>query len=1022
MQPPFFDPFDIPLYLPPGPELTLPFHLNCSNPLLTAEPSFLDLLDTSSHPDPSYPPFSSPDNPFDADIVLALSILDPPFQQYRHRSAVYDFYNKPDPSTPADVYSFFMSDKLSSLGTLPVHPPPYACSPPSDQDSSPGDQPFLSSSPPTSLPFQSFASLGSVLVLLQDISTCTSFTPGYLRRFACRHLQSQLASPSSLISTSLPKPHAGSINEMFHPLMFCAGASELPASEQRINADLASQLHVRYCNLCSSVGRVDCDCYFFQMVKCLRNGWVPYMPIPAPPIPLYRAKPVTKADRFFKTKQSIIQKMVNAGFIRGVPPDPNDSTPYVDTPFNIVFKKSDIHRISLYTDIRVKCDKSLETINGLLASMGQPPLKPRPVFDVTGSGVNNLLFKIPFSNVTFNDLIARVAEDDYIAITDVSSYFNMFPLAAEVRHLFSFVIDGVRYIPLTILFGISPAPAHCITWTAEFTFYMICEGLSAVCMTDDWAVVRSCKFAALEDIAFIKRMLGSLGFSFADEKDRHGRSISFLGVNIDTESLAVSFSVEKASCARNLLTTMVSRLSDQSVKKSRLLGELRSIAGMLNHFAEVMQSARLRIRSTFKYISEISLPAFASTPDPHISPDHSYLPDLVSDLRWWIDTLASWSSGGLCGTEFPILNSRTILANPDSIYVVMSDASGPDGLGFIHGPLYELNPSYFSKRWPKGFNMFSTMEIELLALHDFLVLLLSSGLNCVGSYTVSINGISFLIWISDSASAIWCINKGYTTSTSCFNVLSKIYAMLDVAKICVVGFWVDRANNTISDFTSHLATLIDREFIDGKIGDWSFQQYFRRHGQEGSFSFSFEDSGSLPPVLRSLEDGSLSCLSPIHDSVSSDLHEFQQRLGEVSPNSSVLSQNLLCIEENPLAGRRRLEDAFGLDQRSSVRGSNSISQEGSFDSQSSPPSVQTASLKFQRYSDGHDALVRSRRTSSPGRDSPPSSGIGHSLESLQNFVHSSPLPSQNPPSRRPSSGSLSDEGRSLCSGEHETSL
>ena len=78
--------------------------------------------------------------------------------------------------------------------------------------------------------------------------------------------------------------------------------------------------------------------------------------------------------------------------------------------------------------------------------------------------------------------------------------------------------------------------------------------------------------------------------------------------------------------------------------------------------------------------------------------------------------------------------------------VLQSDASGIDGMGYFYGSLQDANPRYVSKLWGEGYEFRSSHNGELQCLKHFV------------SETSVRNVV--LVWISDSLSGVWSVNKG----------------------------------------------------------------------------------------------------------------------------------------------------------------------------------------------------------------------------------------------------------------------
>jgi hypothetical protein len=225
-------------------------------------------------------------------------------------------------------------------------------------------------------------------------------------------------------------------------------------------------------------------------------------------------------------------------------------------------------------------------------------------------------------------------------------------------------------------------------------------------------------------------------------------------------------------------------------KRSLDLTTLRHISGKLNWYAEIICSGRLHIRSLWKY----------TTSYPKVSDQE--LDRIIQDLRWWKAKLESWATNQSTGLEYKILNGQEILNYPEGIYICQSDASGTDGFGYAWSPLAEDAYQWFSAQWPKDELPAQSHEAELRSLQHFVKHRLG------GQATLC-------IWISDSESACWTINRGHCADPIALPILEEIFDKLDQSRIQVVALWVPREENTLTDFLSHFAFLMDRDSITG---------------------------------------------------------------------------------------------------------------------------------------------------------------------------------------------------------------
>ena len=150
------------------------------------------------------------------------------------------------------------------------------------------------------------------------------------------------------------------------------------------------------------------------------------------------------------------------------------------------------------------------------------------------------------------------------------------------------------------------------------------------------------------------------------------------------------------------------------------------------------------------------------------------------------------------------MNGSELIANPSWISICQSDASGTDGFGFVYSTL-ENSETYrwYSARWGPDLPM-QSHEAELRALHHFVL-------------KVNHSGRKLIIWITDNESAAWTVNRGHCADPRALPLLREIYHTCDLFCLQIIALWVPREQNYLTDFLSHYAYIIDRDFIEGKL-------------------------------------------------------------------------------------------------------------------------------------------------------------------------------------------------------------
>ena len=169
--------------------------------------------------------------------------------------------------------------------------------------------------------------------------------------------------------------------------------------------------------------------------------------------------------------------------------------------------------------------------------------------------------------------------------------------------------------------------------------------------------------------------------------------------------MTLSFEPEKAAALRTVLVAHHARISSGSNLPH---AEIRSIAGKLGWYAQVLQSACLHTRSWRLYVvfgAKLLAPTRAR---------------LLKDTLWWIAVLTAWESSENDPQQFPLLSADSFHSDLSRASVVVSDASGPDGFGYYYGPLGSDSPQFGAFPWDSQYRFVNSHYGELTALWHFV--------------------------------------------------------------------------------------------------------------------------------------------------------------------------------------------------------------------------------------------------------------------------------------------------------------
>jgi hypothetical protein len=645
------------------------------------------------------------------------------------------------------------------------------------------------------------------------------FTLASIKRVVHQHLV--VNQRTALSQQVLRKPNGNHIAEMFDSHLMQSGNISILSGTCPLKSERFLELHRMACGKCAEwpTGTIAPGCRFESMLRCITHGWLP-------PVAEDRIRPVYRVHkgnypgvaRFDTSSRKEFHKMIsNQTVIRREHSAPNG----VRSPLGTVVKNADITRARMLVNIEVSDQVTLDRANEALEARGDNPIKARIISDITAPGINRAAYSPPFSYPSLQDGIRMLKRHCYIGKCDVSRYFHSFPLAYSIRHLFEVEFDGELFTYARCPFGFSPCPYYCSTWSAEFKSWLKALGIDTAHLMDDWLVVEDTLDGVNSLLDRVVEMFESVGFSMAAEKNERGQVLTFLGVHLDTTKMTMRFDSTQSRAMKEELQMYVKQL----VQRSSLgHSTVRHVCGKLNWYSEVVQSGRLHLSSWWDY-DKFGEDLYDVT--------HNRL---LVDTQWWISLLEAWEQDRSMGIEYSILSADELLKNPESILVVQSDASGTDGFGYYFGFARDDDLTWVSKRWLQDHREVSSHTDEMHALCDFL------------EHECRVRD-AVLVWVTDSESAMWSVNKGRCFEEAGLVVLTRILALCDLYRLQIVALWVPREMNELADYLSHLAFSVDRDQVSGT---WAADDIFS--GPDGATHRQQTTpqgySGTGEPLLR----------------------------------------------------------------------------------------------------------------------------------------------------------------------------
>lgn len=615
------------------------------------------------------------------------------------------------------------------------------------------------------------------------------FSLGHVKRQMHRYLSKLRGRQQQFVQ--IEKSDGRLVKDMFDSDLFHCGATKLPPDSYPLQAETMRTLHRDSCDECRLTdGGLSPKCYFTSMIRCVEFGW-------DPPVDRARIVPKFKAPRernystvtqFDHSTEREFADMLAHGVI--VPCAAVVGG--VVNPLGSVVKNSDKMRARVLTGVSVVDQASLTQASDLLVSKGHPKIKARVITDVTATGINRAAYSPPFSYPGLADGLQLVERNCVLGKADIGRYFHSFPLALSCRDLFQLFYREQLWHYARCFFGFTACPYYCSTFSAEIKRWLEYRGVDTSHMMDDFLLAGDTLKEAQRKMAILISVLESVGFYMSVDKLEFGQQLVFLGVLVDTVRMSLRFERTQASA----MLQQMELYRHQMVNGVDIdHGTIRHVCGKLNWYSEVIQSGRLHTKNWWLYEKF------------HSALSESKFRQLLADTAWWIELLQQWSEDESSNTEYKIWSASELLADPHSMVIVQSDASGTDGYGYFSGYYSEDESqyTYVSKRWVGRFDQLDSHTAELMALEDYLQ---SSQLQDV-----------MLVWVSDCEPAVFSLNKGRCDEDKALVVLSNILRMCDAAHVHIVGLWVPREENTLADYLSHYAHHSDRDELRGWLSE-----------------------------------------------------------------------------------------------------------------------------------------------------------------------------------------------------------
>ena len=307
---------------------------------------------------------------------------------------------------------------------------------------------------------------------------------------------------------------------------------------------------------------------------------------------------------------------------------------------------------------------------GLISKKNRPG-KWRMIVDLSASrgmsvndGIDSELSSLSYS--TIDQLAALVVSEGkgaFLVKADIQEAYRMVPVHAEDQHLLGVCWDGTVYIDRVLPFGLRSAPklfsavADALQWILHKKD--IEKGLHYL---DDFILVAGSRHRAVHQKEIILKSFEELKVHIEQSKlEGPSTCLSFLGIEIDTESMQLRLPSSKLSHLKKMLGECVQLRS--MTKKN-----LQRLTGLLQFATKVVRPGRPFLRRLY------ALQEVGNHPDHFVRLNQA----ARADIMWWYVFSERWNGISML---WDLGMSRVQLQ-------VYSDASGSWGCAAVQDHLW----------------------------------------------------------------------------------------------------------------------------------------------------------------------------------------------------------------------------------------------------------------------------------------------------------------------------------------------
>ena len=331
-----------------------------------------------------------------------------------------------------------------------------------------------------------------------------------------------------------------------------------------------------------------------------------------------------------------------------------------------------------------------------ISPMGVIPKKHKPgkwrmIVDLSSpaggsvnDGIDRDLSSLSYATIDhLSALVLACGKGAFLVKADIMEAYRMVPVHRDDQPLLGIQWRGETFIDMVLPFGLRSAPKIFTAMADAIQWILFTRGMGRTLhYLDDYILVTDDLGEATQQRQTVLTLFQSLGVPLEPAKlEGPSTCLTFLGIEVDTESLQLRLPLDKLDRLTRELKAAVGR-------KCLYKRELQSLTGLLQHASKVVRPGRAFMRNLH------ALQSVGSIPTHRVRLNAAARADIV----WWCLFAREWNGVSMLwdlGGTLPEV-------------LVFSDASGSWGCGAYCGQ------NWFSLRWPLELQNTSIQVKELV--------------------------------------------------------------------------------------------------------------------------------------------------------------------------------------------------------------------------------------------------------------------------------------------------------------------